>query len=83
MSSTPDRPAVIVRRGAPLAEGLTQVVSDGPGGPGMGFGLLRLRRGREFLDEAGAERVFMLLSGSVSFVWKGGSFDSELRLPHR
>ena len=40
----------------------------------MGFGLLRLRRGREFLDEAGAERVFMLLSGSVSFVWKGGSF---------
>ena len=74
MSSTPDRPPSVIRRGAPFADGLTQIVTDRPGGLGLGFGILRLRRGEKFPDTAGTERVYMLLSGSVDFRWNGGSF---------
>ncbi len=64
----------MIRRGAPFADGLTSIITDRPAGPGMGFGILRLRRGEKFPDTAGTERVYMLLSGSVDFRWKGGSF---------
>jgi 5-deoxy-glucuronate isomerase len=77
---------VIRKRGAAPSLGYTSIVElddftdvagIAGGGQGIGFGILRLRRGDEYRDPAGVERCFVLLSGSVRFEWKDGSFAAE------
>ncbi len=64
---------MIIRRDEAFPEGYTAIVDvprDSAACPG--FGIIRLRKGMNFIDNRDEERAFLLLDGEAFFSWPGG-----------
>lgn len=58
---------MLIRRDKPFEPGYNSIVSGDQ--TGMDFGILKLKKGEEFVDASPKERAFLLIQGDVEFQW--------------